>query len=142
MSVKKPDWLSEELMKKVSRYARKVCAAKMNFSDIADVEQDLFCDLCKAMEYYDSARGDINAFLEGVLRRRVKMYVRAAFTKKSGKDVYFELFNDDYHGEVGNRADALTDRIDLSHAVNRLSRVQFQIYTLLKDRSIANAAKF
>jgi DNA-directed RNA polymerase specialized sigma24 family protein len=142
MAMKKPEWLSEELMKKVSRHARKVCATKMNFSDMADVEQDLFCDLCKAMEYYDSARGDLNAFLEGVLRRRVKMYVRAAFAKKSGKDVYFELFDDDYHGEVDNRADALTDRIDLSNAANRLSRVQFQMYTLLKNHSTADVARF
>jgi DNA-directed RNA polymerase specialized sigma24 family protein len=142
MAMRKPDWLSEELMKKVSRHARKVCATKMNFADIADIEQDLFCDLCKAMECYDSARGDINAFLEGVLRKRVKMYVRAAFAKKSGKGVYFELFNDDYHGEIDNRADALTDRIDLSNAANRLSRVQFQMYTLLKNHTAADVARF
>jgi DNA-directed RNA polymerase specialized sigma24 family protein len=142
MAIEKPDWLSEELMKKVSKHARKVCAAKMNFSDMADVRQDLLCDLCKAMEHYDATRGNRNAFLEGVLRRCVKMYVRAAFTKKRGKGTHFELFNDDYCGKADDKwANVLMDRIDLSNAANRLSPEQFQIYTLLKNYSAANAAR-
>jgi DNA-directed RNA polymerase specialized sigma24 family protein len=143
MATKKPDWLSEELMGKVSKYARKICMAKGNFSDMEDTKQDLLYDLCKAMKCYDSPRGDRNAFLEGVLRNRVKMYVRAAFAKKSGKGMNFELFDDDYHRETNDspEEEILTARIDLSNAADRLSWGQFQIYTLLKNYSTAEVAR-
>jgi hypothetical protein len=70
------------------------------------------------------------------------MHIRAFFMKKNGKDVHFEPLNDDNHGTVDNEwANDITDRIDLSKASNRLSRVQFQMYTLLKNYTVADVAR-
>jgi DNA-directed RNA polymerase specialized sigma24 family protein len=140
-------WLTEDLMMKVRRHAKRVSAVRMNFVDVHDIEQDLFYEICKAIKFWDEKRGNRSTFIESVLSNRSKNYLRNHFTIKNGGNIFFETFeeSDDLVGRISDMnndpKEDLLRRIDLMRAEESLSLLQLQIYIFLKNHSITEIAK-
>jgi DNA-directed RNA polymerase specialized sigma24 family protein len=140
-------WLTEDLMMKVRRHAKRVSGVRMNFVDVHDIEQDLFYEICKAIKFWDEKRGNISTFIESVLSNRSKNYLRNHFTMKHGGNIFFETFeeSDDLVGRISDMnndpKEDLLRRIDLTRAEESLSLLQLQIYIFFKNHSITEIAK-
>jgi DNA-directed RNA polymerase specialized sigma24 family protein len=140
-------WLTEDLIMKVRRHAKRVSVVRMNFIDVHDIEQDLLYEICKAIKFWDEKRGSISAFIEGVLSNRSKNYLRNHFTMKHGGNIFFETFeeSDDLVKRIDDMnndpKEDLLKKIDLMRAEKSLSLLQLQIYIFLKNHSITEIAK-
>jgi DNA-directed RNA polymerase specialized sigma24 family protein len=137
-------WLTEDLMMKVRRHARRINVARIGFVDVHDIEQDLLCDVCKAIKFFDGERGNMSAFMESVLSNRSKNYLRNRFAAKRGGNIFFEPFeeSDDLGKQLvelnNDPEQELIKKIDLARAEKSLSLFQLQLYIFLKRHSIAD----